>query len=205
MKRQIFIITLILLFPMAMAAQEATFRDMRRDTSTRGVEFSIKAIGSPGGFHDVYNAKGYVCGGVGGEAILSYRINKAFSVGIGVNVTRAWFGKDDFAWQGIYGWDLCGTTTVLGNLKVNIKEKRKFTPYVSLSFGVDWLDMLDTGETIWSSPGAVHGKHSYSMVLTPAGGLDFPLKRGGTAFVEVRFDYRITDLYLPSIGVGYTF
>ena len=186
-------------------AQEATFRDMRRDTSTRGVEFSIKAIGSPGGFHDVYNAKGYVCGGVGGEAILSYRINKAFSVGIGVNVTRAWFGKDDFAWQG-NDWDLCGTTTVLANLKVNLKEKRKFTPYVSLSFGVDWLDWLDTGEeTIWSNPSAVHGKHSYSLVLTPAGGLDFPLKRGGTAFVEVRFDYRITDLYLPSIGVGYTF
>lgn len=204
MKRLLIIISLLL--PMTIAAQDATFRDMRRDTSTRGVEFSIKAIGSPGGFHDVYNAKGYVCGGVGGEAILSYRINKAFSVGIGVNVTRAWFGKDAFAWQGIYGWDLCGTTTVLGNLKVNIKEKRKFTPYVSLSFGVDWLDRLDTGEeTIWSDPRAVHGKHSYSLVLTPAGGLDFPLKRGGTAFVEVRFDYRITDLYLPSIGVGYTF
>ena len=76
MKRLLFIISILL--PMTIAAQDATFRDMRRDTSTRGVEFSIKAIGSPGGFHDVYNADGNVCGGVGGEAVLSYRINKAF-------------------------------------------------------------------------------------------------------------------------------
>ena len=46
MKRLLFIISILL--PMTIAAQDATFRDMRRDTSTRGVEFSIKAIGSPG-------------------------------------------------------------------------------------------------------------------------------------------------------------
>ena len=147
MKRLLFIISILL--PMTIAAQDATFRDMRRDTSTRGVEFSIKAIGSPGGFHSSF----------------------------------------------------------FFSLKVSFKEKPKFIPYMSLSYGMDWLDMLDGSFTdpVSANSAAVYGKNSYSMILTPAGGLDFPLRRGGTAFVEVRFDYRITDLYLPSIGVGYTF
>ena len=196
MKRQIFIISLLV--PMTIAAQDATFRDMRRDTSTRGVEFSIKAIGSPGGFHDVYNADGYVCGGVGGEAVLSYRINKAFSVGFGVNFLRGWFDRRNRVNE---------SSSFFFSLKISFKEKPKFIPYMSLSYGMDWLDMLDVSVTdpISANSAAVYGKNSYSMILTPAGGLDFPLKRGGTAFVEVRFDYRITDLYLPSIGVGYTF
>ena len=60
----------------------------------------------------------------------------------------------------------------------------------------NWLDMLNVSVTdpVSANPAAVYGKNSYSMILTPAGGLDFPLRRGGTAFVEVRFDYRITDL-----------
>lgn len=196
MKRLFFIISLLV--PMTIAAQEATFRDMRRDTSTRGVEFSIKAIGSPGGFHDVYNAKGYVCGGVGGEAVLYYRVNKAFAVGFGVNYLRGWYDRRSKGTE---------SGSFFFNLKISFKEKRRFIPYMSLSYGMDWLDMLNVSVTdpISANPAAVYGKNSYSMILTPAGGLDFPLRRGGTAFVEVRFDYRITDLYLPSIGVGYTF
>ena len=171
---------------------------MRRDTSTRGVEFSIKAIGSPGGFHDVYNADGYVCGGVGGEAALYYRVNKAFAVGFGVNFLRGWYDRRSRVNE---------SSSFFFSLKVSFKEKPKFIPYMLLSYGMDWLDMLDGSFTdpISANSAAVYGKNSYSMILTPAGGLDFPLRRGGTAFVEVRFDYRITDLYLPSIGVGYTF
>ena len=174
------------------------FRDMRRDISTRGVEFSIKAIGSPGGFHDVYNADGYVCGGVGGEAALYYRVNKAFAVGFGVNYLRGWYDRRSRVNE---------SGSFFFNLKISFKEKPKFIPYMSLSYGMDWLDMLNVSVTdpVSANPAAVYGKNSYSMILTPAGGLDFPLRRGGTAFVEVRFDYRITDLYLPSIGVGYTF
>lgn len=196
MKRLLIIISFLV--PMTIAAQDATFRDMRSDTSTRGVEFSIKAIGSPGGFHDVYNAEGYVCGGVGGEAILSYRINKAFSVGFGVNYLRGWYDRRSMVNE---------SSSFFFSLKVSFKEKRRFIPYMSLSYGMDWLDMLDGSfsDPVSANSAAVYGKNSYSMILTPAGGLDFPLKRGGTAFVEVRFDYRITDLYLPSIGVGYTF
>lgn len=196
MKRLLFIISILL--PMTIAAQEATFRDMRRDTSTRGVEFSIKAIGSPGGFHDVYNADGYVCGGVGGEAVLYYRVNKAFAVGFGVNYLRGWYDRRNRVNE---------SSSFFFSLKVSFKEKRRFIPYMSLSYGMDWLDMLDGSfsDPVSANSAAVYGKNSYSMILTSAGGLDFPLRRGGTAFVEVRFDYRITDLYLPSIGVGYTF
>lgn len=196
MKRLLFIISILL--PMTIAAQEATFRDMRRDTSTRGVEFSIKAIGSPGGFHDVYNAEGYVCGGVGGEAVLYYRVNKAFAVGFGVNYLRGWYDRRNKVNE---------SSSFFFSLKVSFNEKPKFIPYVSLSYGMDWLDMLDGSfsDPVSANSAAVYGKNSYSMILTPAGGLDFPLRRGGTAFVEVRFDYRITDLYLPSLAVGYTF
>lgn len=165
--------------------------------STRGMEFSIKAIGNPGGFHDVYNAKGYVCGGGGGEAILYYRINKAFAVGFGLNYLRARYDRRNRVDVG---------SSFFFNLKVSFKEKRKFIPYMSLSYGVDWFDMMggSFGETISTSSTAVYGKNSFSMILTPAGGLDFPL-RHGAVFVEARLDYRITDLYLPSLAVGYTF
>lgn len=161
------------------------------------MDFSLKAIVSPGGFHDVYNAKGYVSWGAGGEAVLRYRLNKAFSFGVGLNCIVAEFNHSD---NGV------GSSSLFLNMKVNFKEKRKFTPYMSLSFGFDWYDMLANsfGETIWTNPTGVYAKNPFSMILTPAGGLDFPL-RHGTAFVEARFDYRITDLYLPSFAVGYTF
>lgn len=176
---------------------EPTFREMRRDKSTRGVDFSLKAIGSPSGYFSVYNAKGYVPWGVGGEAVLRYRLNKAFSFGIGLNYIVAAFDR---------GENRTGSSSLFLDLKVNFKEKRKFTPYMSLSFGFDWYDMLvnSFGETIWTNPTGVYAKNPFSMILTPAGGLDFPL-RHGAAFVEARFDYRITDLYLPSFAVGYTF
>ncbi|HJD53214.1 MAG TPA: hypothetical protein IAA93_05775, partial [Candidatus Avibacteroides avistercoris] len=65
MKRWLIIISLLL--PMTIAAQDATFRDMRRDTSTRGVEFSIKAIGSPGGDANLVGGSDYIRGAFGGE------------------------------------------------------------------------------------------------------------------------------------------
>ena len=80
MKRLLFIISILL--PMTIAAQDATFRDMRRDTSTRGVEFSIKAIGSPGGDVNLVGGSDYIRGAFGGEMTLGYRVNKAFTAGI---------------------------------------------------------------------------------------------------------------------------
>ena len=65
--------------PVSLMAQEATFRDMRRDTSTRGVEFSIKAIGSPGGDVNLVGGSDYIRGALGGEVtglILSMRGTK---------------------------------------------------------------------------------------------------------------------------------
>ena len=56
------------------------------------------------------------------------------------------------------------------SLKVSFKEKPKFIPYMSLSYGMDWLDMLNVSVTdpISANPAAVYGKNSYSMILTPA-------------------------------------
>ena len=181
MKRLLIIISLLL--PMTIAAQGTTFRDMRRDTSTRGVDFSVKLIGSPGGDVNLVGGSDYIRGALGGEMTLGYRVNKAFTAGIGFDYVNAW-NKADY-----------GT--------VNFKEKPKFTPYVSLNFGYDVLSTIadglsDRGDIYVDDP-------CYYLIITPAGGLDFPLKRGGTAFVEARFDYGVSYQYLPSVAVGYTF
>ena len=68
MKRLLFIISILL--PMTIAAQDATFRDMRRDTSTRGVDFSVKLIGSPGGDVNLVGGSDYIRGALGGEMTL---------------------------------------------------------------------------------------------------------------------------------------
>lgn len=88
----------LLLLPMlplsAILAGEPTFREMRRDKSTRGVEFSIKAIGSPGGACSLVNGSDYVCGALGGEMTLGYRVNKAFTAGFGFDYVNAWNKAD---------------------------------------------------------------------------------------------------------------
>lgn len=180
-------------FPVSLMAQEATFRDMRRDTSTRGVEFSIKAIGSPGGDVNLVGGSDYIRGAFGGEMTLGYRVNKAFTAGIGFDCVYAW-NKADYDTP---------FTSLFAYMKVNFKEKPKFTPYVSLNLGFDVFSMLaddmsDRGDIYVDDP-------CYYVIITPAGGLDFPLKRGGTAFVEARFDYGVSYQYLPSLAVGYTF
>ena len=191
MKRLLIIISLLV--PMTIAAQEATFRDMRRDTSTRGVEFSIKAIGSPGGDANLVGGSDYIRGALGGEMTLGYRVNKAFTAGIGFDYVRGW-NKADYD---------TGFTSAFVYMKVNFKEKPKFTPYVSLNFGVDVLSTMANG---LSERGDIYvDDPCYYLIITPAGGLDFPLKRGGTAFVEARFDYGVSYQYLPSVAVGYTF
>ena len=173
MKRLLFIISILL--PMTIAAQDATFRDMRRDTSTRGVDFSVKLIGSPGGDVNLVGGSDYIRGALGGEVTLGYRVNKAFT----------------------------GFTSAFIYMKVNFKEKPKFTPYVSLNFGYDVLSTIADG---LSERGDIYvDDPCYFFIITPAGGLDFPLKRGGTAFVEARFDYGVSYQYLPSVAVGYTF
>ena len=80
MKRLLIIISLLV--PMTIAAQDATFRDMRRDTSTRGVDFSVKLIGSPGGDVNLVGGSDYIRGALGGEMTLGYRVNKAFTAGL---------------------------------------------------------------------------------------------------------------------------
>lgn len=191
MKRLLIIISFLL--PMTVAAQDATFRDMRRDTSTRGVEFSIKAIGSPGGDANLVGGSDYIRGAFGGEMTLGYRVNKAFTAGIGFDCVYAW-NKADYD---------TGFTSAFVYMKVNFKEKPKFTPYVSLNFGGDVLSAMANG---LSDRGDIYvDDPCYYLIITPAGGLDFPLKRGGTAFVEARFDYGVSYLYMPSLAVGYTF
>ena len=74
MRRILF--TLLTLLPVSLMAQDATFRDMRRDTSTRGVDFSIKLIGSPGGDVNLVGGSDYIRGALGGEMTLGYRVNK---------------------------------------------------------------------------------------------------------------------------------
>ena len=191
MRRILF--TLLTLLPVSLMAQEATFRDMRRDTSTRGVEFSIKAIGSPGGDVNLVGGSDYIRGALGGEMTLGYRVNKAFTAGIGFDCVYAW-NKADYDTP---------FTSLFAYMKVNFKEKPKFTPYVSLNFGGDVLSAMVNG---LSEPGDIYvDDPCYYLIITPAGGLDFPLKRGGTAFVEARFDYGVSYQYLPSLAVGYTF
>ena len=190
--RQLLLVILFIL-PVSLMAQEATFRDMRRDTSTRGVEFSIKAIGSPGGDANLVGGSDYIRGAFGGEMTLGYRVNKAFTAGIGFDCVYAW-NKADYDTP---------FTSLFAYMKVNFKEKPKFTPYVSLNLGFDVFSMLaddmsDRGDIYVDDP-------CYYVIITPAGGLDFPLKRGGTAFVEARFDYGVSYQYLPSVAVGYTF
>ena len=191
MKRLFFIISILL--PMTIAAQDATFRDMRRDTSTRGVDFSVKLIGSLGGDVNLVGGSDYIRGALGGEMTLGYRVNKAFTAGIGFDFVNTWTKAD-------YGG---GFTSAFVYMKVNFKEKPKFTPYVSLNFGGDVLSAMVNG---LSEPGDIYvDDPCYYLIITPAGGLDFPLKRGGTAFVEARFDYGVSYMYMPSLAVGYTF
>ena len=173
MKRLLFIISILL--PMTIAAQDATFRDMRRDTSTRGVDFSVKLIGSPGGDVNLVGGSDYIRGALGGEVTLGYRVNKAFTAGIGFDYVNAWNKAD-------YG---TGFTSAFIYMKVNFKEKPKFTPYVSLNFGYDVLSTIADG---LSDRGDIY--------------VDDPC---GTAFVEARFDYGVSYQYLPSVAVGYTF
>ncbi len=187
------LLAILFILSVSLMAQDATFRDMRRDTSTRGVEFSIKAIGSPGGDANLVGGSDYIRGALGGEVTLGYRVNKAFTAGIGFDYVNTWTKAD-------YGG---GFTSAFVYMKVNFKEKPKFTPYVSLNFGGDVLSAMVGG---LSEPGDIYvDDPCYYLIITPAGGLDFPLKRGGTAFVEARFDYGVSYLYMPSLAVGYTF
>lgn len=172
-------------------AQEPTFREMRRDKSTRGVDFSIKLIGSPGGACSLVNGSDYVRGALGGEMTLGYRVNKAFTAGFGFDYVNAWNKAD-------YG---TGFTSVFIYMKVNFKEKKRFTPYVSLNLGCDVLSQLADGI---SEDGDIYVDAPTRLIISPAGGLDFPL-RCGTAFVEARFDYGAGYMYMPGFAVGYTF
>ena len=113
-------------------AQEPTFHEMRQDKSTRGVDFSIKLIGSLGGACSLVNGSDYVCGALGGEMTLGYRVNKAFTAGFGFDYVNAWNKAD-------YG---TGFTSVFIYMKVNFKEKPNFTPYISLNFGYDVLSTM---------------------------------------------------------------
>ena len=92
MRRILF--TLLTLLPVSLMAQEATFRDMRRDTSTRGVDFSVKLIGSPGGDVNLVGGSDYIRGAFGGEMTLGYRVNKAFTAGIGFDFVNTWTKAD---------------------------------------------------------------------------------------------------------------
>ena len=154
-------------FPVSLMAQDATFRDMRRDTSTRGVDFSVKLIGSPGGDVNLVGGSDYIRGAFGGEMTLGYRVNKAFTAGIGFDYVNAWNKAD-------YG---TGFTSLFAYMKVNFKERPKFTPYISLNFGFDVFSMLaddmsERGDIYVDDP-------CYFFIITPAGGLDFPLNPGG--------------------------
>lgn len=123
---------------------------------------------------------------------LGYRVNKAFTAGIGFDYVWGWNKAD-------YG---TGFTSAFIYMKVNFKAKPKFTPYVSLNFGYDVLSTIASG---LSEQGDVYVDNPYYCIISPAGGLDFPLKRGGTAFVEARLDCGVGYQYLPSLAVGYTF
>ena len=56
---------------------------------------------------------------MGGEAVLSYRINKAFSVGIGVNFLRGWFDRRN---------RMNESSSFFFSLKVSFKEKPSSSP-----------------------------------------------------------------------------
>ena len=182
-----------------MAQNETTGKSLWRDSSTRGFEFTVKGIIGPAGgwmrvhekewipatpsYDNHYNFAG------GGGVMLSYRINKCMAIGLGMNIVG---GTQDCTFSNLYG-----------NLKFNVYDTGKFLPYISVDVGYDvWTTLTGSfGET-------EYGKYNGSIVLGPAVGLDFPLRKGST-FVELRADFSICDSYAdivcPSIGFGYTF
>lgn len=182
-----------------MAQNETTGKSLWRDSSTRGFEFTVKGIIGPAGgwmrvhekewipatlsYDNHYNFAG------GGGVMLSYRINKCMAIGLGMNIVG---GTQDCTFSNLYG-----------NLKFNVYDTGKFLPYISVDVGYDVWTTL-TGS--FSEP--EYGKYDGSIVLGPAVGLDFPLRKGCT-FVELRADFSIldnlTDIVCPSIGFGYTF
>lgn len=182
-----------------MAQNETTGKSLWRDSSTRGFEFTVKGIiGPAGGWMRVYEKEWipatpsydnhYNFAG-GGGVMLSYRINKCMAIGLGMNIVG---GTQDCTFSNLYG-----------NLKFNVYDTGKFLPYISVDVGYDVWTTL-TGS--FSEP--EYGKYNGSIVLGPAVGLDFPLRKGST-FVELRADFSIldnlTDIVCPSIGFGYTF
>lgn len=182
-----------------MAQNETTGKSLWRDSSTRGFEFTVKGIIGPAGgwmrvhekewipatpsYDNHYNFAG------GGGVMLSYRINKCMAIGLGMNIVG---GTQDCTFSNLYG-----------NLKFNVYDTGKFLPYISVDVGYDVWTTL-TGSFSESE----YGKYNGSIVLGPAVGLDFPLRKG-CIFVELRADFSIldnlTDIVCPSIGFGYTF
>ena len=182
-----------------MAQNETTGKSLWRDSSTRGFEFTVKGIIGPAGgwmrvhekewipatpsYDNHYNFAG------GGGVMLSYRINKCMAIGLGMNIVG---GTQDCTFSNLYG-----------NLKFNVYDTGKFLPYISVDVGYDVWTTL-TGSFSESE----YGKYNGSIVLGPAVGLDFPLRKGCT-FVELRADFSIldnlTDIVCLSIGFGYTF
>lgn len=178
-----------------------------RDCSTRGIEFTVKGIVGPaGGWIKNHNTdippmlENHYGFAYGGGVILSYRINKCMSVGLGLNVIG---GTKNFVYSSM----------PYGNLKFNVYDGGKFLPYLSFDIGYDLGHLL-----FWNKDGLPYDYneeyyllryYNGGLVLGPAIGVDIPCWQG-SAFVELRSDINL-DYYnkvghvCPAIGFGYIF
>ncbi len=188
------VLLVLLLAPLSVMAKHEMFHKMRSDTSRRGSDMSVKTLYGVGGYHSAYNASGYVNWHSGFEILARCRFNGAYSFGAGFNLL---FGEYNHKRNGY------ASSTAFVDFKVNFAEKKNYTPYVSFGLGWDWLGYFLRIEQ--PLLGEVYEKNPYWIAVMPAFGLDFPLTSSMALFVEVRVHYRITDLYVPTFAVGYTF
>ena len=204
MKRLVTILPAIML-SLAAFAQGGT-KDLWHDKSTRGFELTLKGFIAPwGGYHEtVEPSRHFKNVGFGAAIILSYRINKCLSIG--------------------GSWDLIASNTghgfipspipMAGNIKYNYLEKKKFSPYISMTVGFDVLGALNDQFAEKS-----HDKQNLERYpdtngyppapayfhVSPSIGCDFPLWKRCTLFTEVRADWIPDDSFMLSVGAGVTF
>lgn len=205
-------IVALLLLPVALTAAS---QDMGRrktlwnDRSTRGFEFTVKGIISPAGGWVInrshYNPAippmedGHYGFAYGGGVLFSYRINKCMSIGLGLNVVGA---TEHFSYSNL----------PYGNIKLNVYDGGRFLPYVSVDAGYDVWHTLVQGFSYEYDPNNELGYYyNPGIVMGPAVGMDFPMKKRGSVFVELRTDFVIgtgdepISNVCPGIGFGYTF
>lgn len=186
------LIIIILFTSLCVQAQENNFGELRRDKSERGMEVGLGVIASPFGYNNIVNGNKYIHAGAGGELDMLYRINGAFSFGLGINLALMWSKEYTNL-----------TMPPYMKMRVNLKESDGRSPYISFALGFDWLVRINESTTETFIPGTKYYNSSF-VVMTPAFGYDFRL-RGCKLFVEARAHYRVTDMFMPALSAGVRF